>query len=80
MAAKKKATYESKAVINKITATSRVSTKIGETFFTVEYSEERIIPEDADIVRERELIWDAVNTEVDNQIDDIYNLQKKSKK
>ena len=65
MTAKKKATYESKAVINKITATSRVSTKIGETFYTVEYSEER------------RFLWDAVNAEVDNQIEDIYNIAKK---
>ena len=77
MPAKKKATYQSKAVINKITATSRISTKIGETFYTLEYSEERLVPEDADIIEERKLLWDAVNAEVDNQVEDIYRMLKK---
>lgn len=74
--------YESKAIISKISATSRVSVKIRDSYFTVEYSEERIIPEldDIDISEERRLLWDTVNLEVDKQIDDIYAEFEKKKK
>lgn len=77
MAAKKKeATYTSKAVITKISATSRISLKIKktDTFYTLEYSEERCLPEDANIQKERDLLWDAVNMEVDKQAEDVRNL------
>lgn len=77
MAAKKKEVYKSKATTTKIIATSRISKKIDETFYTLEYTEERIIPEDADIEEERKILWDVVNGEVDNQVEDIYNLCKK---
>ena len=69
------AEYEPKAKITKISATSRTSLKIKENFFTCEYSEERVIPdvEGVDIEQEREALWDAVNAEVDNQAEVIYN-------
>lgn len=65
--------YESKAKISTIRATSRASVKIKESYYTVEYSEERIIPdiEGVDILAEKNLLWDDVNSEVDNQIEDI---------
>lgn len=75
--ANKKKEYVSKAVISKIQATSRISLKKGETFYTLEYSEERSLPENCDIEAERKLLWDAVNTEVDNQALDIEKLYKK---
>lgn len=61
--------YVSKAKISKITATSRMSLKVKDNYFTVEYTEERSIPdvEDVNIEREREMLWDSVNNEVDNQ-------------
>lgn len=67
------ANYESKATITSIRATSRASVKIRDNFYTVEYCEERVIPdvEDVDIEKERVLLWDTVNTEVDGQIEDI---------
>lgn len=67
--------FESKAIITKISATSRASVKIGDRYFTVEYSEERAIPnfEDTDIERERKVLWNTVNDECDNQIEAIYN-------
>lgn len=79
MAAAKKKTevYKSKAITSKIIATSRISKKIGETYYTLEFTEERIIPEDADVVKEREILWDVVNGEVDKQIEDVYKLLKK---
>lgn len=63
------AEYEPKAVITTIKATSRASLKIRDNYFTVEYTEERVIPdvEGVDIEQEKLALWDAVNTEVDNQ-------------
>lgn len=76
--AKKKATpYKSKATISKIIATSRISKKIGETFYTLEFTEERILPEDANVEEERKILWDVVNGEVDNQIEEVYEICKK---
>ena len=63
------AEYEPKAVITTIKATSRASLKIRDNYFTVEYTEERVIPdiEGIDIEQEKLALWEAVNTEVDNQ-------------
>lgn len=73
--------YISKATVTSIKASSRASVSISRNgqnnFYTVEYSEERTIPEDADIEKERQLLWDVVNTEVDTQIEDIYKTFKK---
>ena len=77
--AKKMKSTASKAVTTKITATSRISLKKGETFYTLEFSEERTIPnvEGVDIELERKLLWDTVNTEVDNQAEDVQKMYKK---
>lgn len=81
MATKKttKKSYESKAIINTISATSRISLKINETFYTLEYSEERIIPdvEGVNITKERELLWNDVNAEVDAQAEEVREIYKK---
>lgn len=71
-------TYESKAVTKTITATSRASVKIKDSFYTVEYSEERVIPdiEGVDLEMEKALLWDAVNRECDGQVNDILNTFK----
>ena len=67
-----KAEYESKAKITKISAISRASVKIRDSFYTVEYGEERAIPEgDVNIEQEREMLWADVNYECDKQIDQI---------
>lgn len=67
--------YESKAVITSIRATSRASIKVKDNYFTVEFCEERMIPdvEGIDIEEERALLWDTVNDECDNQIEWIKN-------
>ena len=67
--------YVSKAKVFKISATSRTSIRIKENYFTVEYSEERAIPdiEGVNIEKEREILWDTVNAEVDNQAEILYN-------
>lgn len=69
------AEYTPKAVTSTIRATSRMSLKVKDNFYTVEYTEERVIPdvEGVDIEQERVALWDAVNAEVDNQAQEIYN-------
>ena len=78
----KKKEYISKAKTVSIRFTSRASTKIGDNYYTVEACEERVIPElpDIDMEREKELLWDSVNSECDKQIDDIWEEFKKRRK
>lgn len=73
--------YESKAIISTIKATSRASVKIGDSYYTMEYCEERVIPdvENVDIATERQILWDTVNGEVDNQINDIMQAFKNNR-
>jgi len=71
---------ESKATIKSIKATSRASIKVMDSFYTLEYSEERLIPEDANIEEERAILWDVVNNEVDNQIADIEKIANNYRK
>ena len=57
--------------ITSIRATSRASVKVADSFYTVEYCEERSIDPGDDIEEERAKLWDTCNTETDNQIEDI---------
>lgn len=68
--------YERKAITTQIKATSRASVKVRDNYYTVEYSEERTIPdiEGVNLEEEKRLLWDDVNNEVDNQIEDIIKL------
>lgn len=70
--------YESKAKISTIRATSRASVKIRDNYYTLEYTEERVIPdiEGVDITAEKNILWDAVNAEVDAQIEYVINSFK----
>ena len=54
-----------------IKASSRASVKVGDNFYTIEWTEERTIQPKDDIEEERTLLWDDVNREVDSQIEDI---------
>ena len=63
--------------IQTIRATSRLSTKIGESFYTFEYCEERQIEENDNIEEERADLWEVCNTEVDNQLSDVLKLYQK---
>lgn len=63
--------------ISKIQATSRISTKVGETYYTFEYSEERLIEDGDDVNDERVNLWDACHSEVDTQLQNVLNLYKK---
>lgn len=75
----KKKTYEQKAITTAIKFTSRASVKVGDSFYTVEACEERLIPavDGVDIEQERKLLWDTVNKECDLQVEDILKLYKK---
>lgn len=65
--------------VTSIRATSRASVKVADSFYTVEYCEERSIDEEIDdVVEERKKLWDTCNNEVDAQIEDI--LKSFSKK
>lgn len=65
--------YQSKAIVTNIKATSRVAIKIRDNFYTVEYTEERAIPDVAgvDIEQEQNILFDSVNSVVDAQAEDI---------
>ena len=65
--------YISQAKVTKISATSRVAIKIKDNFYTVEYSEERELPnsESIDMIMVRDILFDDVNAVVDKQAEDI---------
>ena len=56
--------------ITSIRVTSRASVKIHDSFYTVEYCEERSIDPDDNVEEERAKLWDTCNNEVDAQIED----------
>lgn len=65
----KKTVRKSKPV--SISASSRASVKIGDSYYTVEFKEEWAIEDGADMKAERKALWDTVNGECDSQIEDI---------
>ena len=74
-----KKVYESKAITTTIKASSRASIKVGDNFYTIEWTEERTVPEDCDIEKERTFLWETVNGEVDGQIQDILDAYGKKR-
>lgn len=74
--------YTSHAVTTKISAISRVAVKIRDNFYTVEFSEERSLPDDPEVnlSMERQLLFDDINALVDNQVREIYSVMDKNKK
>lgn len=63
--------YTPQGITTSIKAESGVSIETKKGWYRVAYTEERIIPETADMQLEKEALWCAVNTEVDRQIEDI---------
>lgn len=63
-------------VTTAIRITSRASIKVKDSFYTIEYCEERSIPEGADLEEERADLWNMCNAEVDNQLEDIIRMSK----
>ena len=60
-----------------IRATSRISTKVRDTYYTFEYCEERQIEDSDDVANEREKLWEVCNAEVDNQVAETLAMYKK---
>lgn len=54
-----------------IKASSRASIKVGDNFYTIEWTEERTLEPKDKLDEERTRLWDDVNREVDSQIEDI---------
>lgn len=73
------ANYISRAKTKTIKATSRASVKVNDSFYTLEYCEERTIPQtsNVNIQLEKDLLWDEVNAQVDKQIEDVLRAFKK---
>lgn len=64
-------TYTSQGITTTIKAESGLSIETKKGWYRFSYTEERIIPETADIEKEKEALWNAVNGEVDRQADEI---------
>lgn len=65
--------YESKAIPTTIKFSSRASINVKDHWYTIEYGEERQINnfDEVDINKERQLLIDDCNMEVDKQIKEI---------
>lgn len=59
-----------------IRATSRISTKIKDTFYTFEYCEERQIEEGDNLEEVRANLWETCNAEVDYQVSSVFEMYK----
>lgn len=65
------------AVTRTIKASSRASVKVKDSYYTVEYTEERSLPEDnCNVQEERDALWDCVNSECDKQVAEIIKTFK----
>ena len=73
------AEYVSKCKTKTISATSRASIKVGDSFYTLEFTEERTVPQTSgvDLIKEKDALWDEVNSQVDKQIEDVLRTFKK---
>lgn len=78
-ATKKKQTarYIQRATPLTISAMSKISVKVGDTFYTFEYSESRSVDQNAlrsgtlDLNEERALLWEACHAQVDAQVQEV---------
>jgi hypothetical protein len=69
------------AITRTIKASSRASVKVRDNYYTVEFCEERSVPDNAtdeELMAERKNLWDTVNYECDVQIEDIVKTYTKS--
>ena len=62
-----------------IKASSRASVKVGDSFYTIEWTEERSIEPNDNVEEERKKLWDTCNGEVDEQIAEILETFGKKK-
>lgn len=69
--------YVQQAKTVKISGTSKATVQIKGNYYSFSYSEERELPEDqlkVNIEEERKLLWETLNAEVDNQIEEITKI------
>jgi hypothetical protein len=61
-----------------VQATSRVSAKIKESFYTFEFSEQLVFDSNKNynLEQEKEDLWNRVHEQVDKQLDEIFSMQK----
>lgn len=59
-----------------IKATSKVATELKDVWYSFEYTETREILDDSNMEAERQNLWDTVNVEVDNQVQDVIYMLK----
>lgn len=64
-------TYTPQGLTTCIKAESGLSIETKQGWYRFSYTEERIVPETADIEKEKQALWDAVNSEVDKQAEDV---------
>lgn len=62
-----------KGITSVIRAESGLTREINGTYFKFMFSEERILPEGCDIEAEKQALWEAVNAEVDAQLEAVRN-------
>lgn len=60
-----------KGITSIIRAESGVSREINGTWYKFMFCEERVLLEGADVEAEKQALWDAVNAEVDAQVDAV---------
>ena len=63
-----------------IKASSRASIKVGDSFYTIEYGEERSVEDTDNLESERADLWETCNGEVDRQIEEIMEMFKNRRK
>lgn len=63
--------YTPQGITTSIKAESGLSIETKKGWYRFSYTEERIIPESADIEKEKEALWNAVNNEVDRQAEEV---------
>lgn len=69
--------YVQQAKTIKISATSKATVQVKNNYYSFSYGEERELPEDdtrVNLDKERELLWQSLNAEVDKQIEEILKI------
>lgn len=64
-------TYTPQGITTSIKAESGLSIETKKGWYRFSFTEERIVPETADMEQEKEALWNAVNSEVDRQAEEI---------
>ena len=69
--------YIQQAKTIKISGTSKATVQVNNNYYSFSYGEERELPGDCSRVnldKERELLWESLNSQVDKQVEEIVKL------